>query len=306
MQHEPLDGPDGAAVVSERQGQPGMDATVPSVEEGPPHVRSGRAERLTYARYLRLNDILGSQHGLTEAHDELQFIITHQVLELWFKLLLFELRTLRGAMQAMNLVTANRLVRRMHEILKNLIASFPLLETMRPADFLEIRSELGSASGFQSRQFREIEFVSGVKDERYVRAHDGDPEGQAALRASMEEPTLWDAFVGLLRRKGYGVESDAEIIRALIAIAKGDRHPALETLVEGLLEYDLLFAAWRSRHLLMVERMIGSKPGTGQKAVVEVVGNGYASMGSGAEYLKSTLAKRFFPLIWQARTFIEK
>lgn len=258
---------------------------------------------LTYASYLRLEELMGLQQGRTGSHDELQFIVTHQVFELWFKLLLHELRAIRSAMQMGDLRTANRLLRRAHEILRILVAAFPLLETMRPADFLEIRGELKSASGFQSRQFREIEIISGGKDERYVRIFDGDPESQAVLRAAMAEPTLWDAFLGLLARKGHATTTDEEIIKAIIAVHVGDRYPATDTLVEGLLEYDLLFAQWRTRHVLMVERMIGAKPGTGQKQVTQVTGAGY-NLASGVDYLKTTLSKRFFPLIWQARTFL--
>jgi tryptophan 2,3-dioxygenase len=274
-------------------------------DSAPPHVRSGRAEQLTYARYLRIDDLIDLQQDLTGVHDEMQFIIVHQVCELWFKLLLFELKAVRAAMQAVDLRTASRLLRRSNEILKNFIATIPLLETMRPADFMKIRSELGSASGFQSRQFRQIEFISGAKDQRYARAHEADPRGQASLQAALEEPTLWDAFVGLLKQKGYSTNDDAEIVRALVAIHEEDRHPALDMLIEGLLEYDLLFVHWRTRHILMVERIIGARPGTGQQEVNRVVGDGYTSMASGTEYLKTTLSKRFFPLIWQARTGIK-
>ncbi len=272
---------------------------------GPPHVRSGRAERLTYARYLRIDELIDLQTGLTGAHDELQFIIVHQVSELWFKLLLHELKAVRGALQAHDMRTASRLLRRSCEILNNFIATIPLLETMRPADFMQIRTELGGASGFQSRQFREIEFLSGSKDERYMRTHADDAKGQTVLQAGLKEPTLWDAFVDLLVRKGYKTGSDAEIIATLVTIHREEKHPALDMLVEALLEYDLLFTQWRARHILMVERIIGSRAGTGQEDVKQI-GSGYASMASGTEYLKTTLSKRFFPLIWQARTHIEK
>ena len=258
---------------------------------------------LTYAGYLRVDALTQLQQGLTGSHDELQFIVTHQVCELWFKLLLHELRAIRSAMQMNDLRTANRLLRRVHEIMRTLLAVFPLLETMRPADFLEIRRELKSASGFQSWQFREIEFISGAKDERYVRIFDGDADSQRILRAALREPSLWDAFVGLLARKGYPTTTDDEIIKAIIAIHVGDRHPATDVLVEGLLEYDLLFAQWRARHVLMVERMIGGRPGTGQQQVGHVVGAEYG-LTSGIDYLKTTLSKRFFPLLWQARTFL--
>ncbi len=313
MSDETQQVPTGHAKAPLRAIAPNGDGQTPPTEPpqgtygGPPHVRSGRTERLTYARYLRIDELIELQTGITGAHDELQFIIVHQVSELWFKLLLHELKAVRAALQSHDMRAASRLLRRSCEILKNFIATIPLLETMRPADFMQIRTELGSASGFQSRQFREIEFLSGSKDERYVRTHADDAKGQTLLQAGLQEPTLWDAFVDLLGRKGYKTGNDAEIIATLVTIHREEKHPALDMLVEALLEYDLLFTQWRARHILMVERIIGSRAGTGQQEVNQTVAAaGYASMASGTEYLKTTLSKRFFPLIWQARTHIEK
>lgn len=266
----------------------------------------------TYAGYLRINDLLGLQHRLSEAHDELQFILVHQVFELWFKLLLHELVTIRAAIRAGELPTANHLLRRTHEILKILIETFPIIETIRPLDFLEFRSVLGNASGFQSRQFREIEFVSGSRDERYVKAIRDDLEAQEALQARLAEPTLWDVFVELLARSGLPTETDEQIVRSLVKVSTDPSYAPLNALVEKLLEYDLLFAHWRCRHVLMVERMIGMRPGTGQSHVAAVTdgagsyGSGANTIGSGSEYLKSTVSKRFFPLLWQSRTFVER
>lgn len=264
-------------------------------------------EPLTYARYLKIADLLRLQQRLTGAHDELQFIIVHQVFELWFRLLVFELESLRAALQQADLPGAAHLLRRVHEIVHNLTAGFTVIETMRPYDFLEFRSGLKPASGFQSQQFREIEFISGVKDEHYLRTFDDAPASAEALRKRLGEPTVWDAFVALLRARGLPAGSDAEVVQSVIRIQKEPPLATLLEVVEGLIEYDLLWSLWRQRHILMVERMIGARPGTGQKSVARVMGEGYESMGSGGvEYLRSTVSKKFFPLLWEARTFLER
>ncbi|MGQ0548763.1 MAG: tryptophan 2,3-dioxygenase [Armatimonadota bacterium] len=262
---------------------------------------------LTYDSYLRIQDLLTLQRRLTQAHDELQFITVHQVFELWFNLLVFELESLRSALQSADVPTAAHLLRRVHEIVHNLTAGFTVIETMRPHDFLEFRSELKPASGFQSLQFREIEFISGAKDEQYLRTFDDAPPSVETLRRRLGEPTVWDAFVALLRSRGLAAASDAEIIGSVIRIQKEPALAPLLEVVEGLIEYDLLWSLWRQRHILMVERMIGARPGTGHKSVARVMGEGYESMGSGGvEYLRSTTGKKFFPLLWEARTFLER
>lgn len=262
----------------------------------------------TYSSYLKLPDLLSIQDRLTPSHDELQFIVVHQVFELWFKLLLFELEAIRDALLSGDVPTAVHLLRRVHEVVKMITAAFSVIETMRPYDFLEFRTKLNPASGFQSGQFREIEFLSGAaREERYLGVLAGDRSGQERLRARMQEPSLWEAFVILLKTRGLPAGSREEILQSLITIHKNPAHAELETLVESLLEYDLLFSLWRSRHILMVQRMIGDRPGTGQKTVAQVIGEGYEAMGSGGvDYLKSTLSKRFFPLLWEARNYEER
>ena len=140
-----------------------------------------------------------------------------------------------------------------------------------------------------------------------------DAGAAAALRARLDEPTLWDAFVALLRSRGLPASGDADILQTVIRIQKRKETPDLYDLVEALIEYDLLFSAWRQRHVLMTERMIGGRPGTGETSVARVVGAGPVAKGSGdveyfsgVHYLKTTLAKRFFPLLWEARTFVER
>jgi tryptophan 2,3-dioxygenase len=264
------------------------------------------AEPLTYASYLRLHSLLSLQHPRTSAHDELQFIIVHQVFELWFRLLAFELAAARDAIAAGTVPRARLLLRRASEVVKILISIFPVLETMRPASFLEFRSQLGGASGVQSHQFREIEFLAGARDTRFLRLFRDDPEAQRALERRLAEPSLWDAFVELLARAGHPVTTREEILETLVRIHQ-DQDPVqrdLDDLAEALLEFDSRFALWRTRHLLMVERMIGSRPGTGRQSLYQVAGD--PEMPSGSVYLQGTLGKRFFPLIWESRTYVGK
>jgi tryptophan 2,3-dioxygenase len=257
--------------------------------------------------------MLSLQERRTEAHDELQFIVIHQAFELWFKLLLFELESTRTALFSDDVLSGVHLLRRVHAIVRMLTAGWPVIETMRPIDFLEFRSELKPASGFQSVQFREIECLSGVKDARFLQVFSDDHDGAAALRARLEEPTLWDAFLTVLRARGLPAGSDEALLQTLVRIARRELSADLYELAEALLEYDLLFSAWRQRHVLMAERMIGSRPGTGEASVARVVAADPVAMPaagveyfSGVPYLKGTVARRFFPLLWEARTFVER
>ncbi len=171
---------------------------------------------------------------------------------------------------------------------------------------MEFRSRLRPASGFQSRQFREVEFLSGLKDPRYLRSFEEEPEDYAVLRRRLEEPTVWDAFVGLLRRRGLLVGSEAELLHTLIRIHREPELADLNELCEALLDYDEAFSHWRHRHVLMVERIIGARPGTGQEDVQRTVGSPDRNYFSGVDYLRTTLSKKFFPLLWEARTFVER
>lgn len=269
-------------------------------------------EPLTYARYLHIGDLLGLQRRLTSAHDELQFITIHQVFELWFKLLLFELESIRDALNRGEIADAIHWLRRTHEIIKTLTNTWAVIETMRPIDFLAFRSELKPASGFQSLQFREIEFLSGLKDPRYLNAFAGDPQSVAVLQARLDQPSLWDAFVHVLRAHGLPAASDRELLETLVRIHRRGDLAELDDLAEAMIEYDLQFSAWRERHVLMTERMIGGRAGTGEATVVRILGEtgGKAAPGgeyfSGVHYLKTTLTKRFFPLLWEARTYVER
>ena len=227
------------------------------------------------------------------AHDELLFIVVHQVYELWFKQLVFELSSARDLMLASETFQTRHLLERCHRIEHVLIEQLPVLESMSPQDFLEFRTHLAPASGFQSVQFREVEFLSGLKDPQYLHRLAGTEEEMLRLKTRLEEPSLWDAFCELLWSRGLAMPRDDEGQRreTLLTIAR-DRRSYWEefSLSEALLTHDLLFAQWRQRHVLMVERQIGSKTGTGGS--------------TGAPYLRATLTKRFFPELWDLRSYL--
>src|SRR5262245_45592325 len=245
--------------------------------------------QLTYGSYLRLPQLLDSQHLESDppAHDELLFITIHQVYELWFKQLLHEAAAARDAMSEGRLWWAQHLLQRVHAIERVLVHQIDVLETMTPQDFLEFRQRLAPASGFQSVQFRELEFLSGAKDASYVERFRGlTDEESARLRQRLDEPTLWDAFRHVLSAHGLANDSEDQLLASLRQAAH-DRSSYAEVwaLAEALLQHDELAAAWRARHVVMVERMIGTKSGTGGS--------------SGADYLRSRLGLRYFPVLWE-------
>jgi len=235
---------------------------------------------LSYGSYLKIAELLDLQHGLSEEHDELLFIVAHQVYELWFKVVLDELEATRDRIDSDDIFFARHHLRRVHVIERLLIEQIEVLETMSPQDFLAFRSKLAPASGFQSIQFREIEFLSGLKDSKYLARLEGSPDEMSRLRRRLDEHSLADAFHALVERRG--APSLLDIFR------DRERFGDLFDLCEALLDHDEAFAHWRARHVLMVERQIGSKPGTGGS--------------SGAQYLRSTLGKRFYPDLWEVRS----
>lgn len=248
--------------------------------------------RLSYGSYLRLPELLAQQVPESDppAHDELLFITVHQVYELWFALLLHELGSARDAMLEGDSYLPRMRLSRAHVVERLLVEQIDVIETMTPQDFLVFRTLLAPASGFQSVQFREIEFLSGAKDARYVdRLRDATPAEQSRLRRRLDEPTLWDGFVALLSAAGFDVGSESARSDSLLALSH-DRsaHGALWDLAEALIEHDEQWARWRARHVLMVERMIGGKSGTGGS--------------TGAPYLSARLGLRFYPLLWELRS----
>lgn len=235
---------------------------------------------LSYGSYLKVPELLSLQHRLSHEHDELLFIVAHQVYELWFKVVLNELEAARDRIDADDIFFARHHLHRVHVIEELLVEQIDVLETMSPQDFLAFRSKLAPASGFQSVQFREIEFLSGLKEPKYVARLEATADEKARLSRRLEEPSVDDAFRNLIKRRGS--PSLLEIFR------DRDRHGDLFDLCEGLLNHDETFAHWRARHVLMVERQIGAKTGTGGS--------------TGAEYLRSTLGKRFYPELWDVRS----
>jgi tryptophan 2,3-dioxygenase len=246
--------------------------------------------RLTYGSYLRLPELLAQQvpEVSPPAHDELLFIIVHQTYELWFKQLLYELTAVRDAM-ATEIWRARQLLRRAHVIERLLIGQVDVLETMTPQDFLEFRAALAPASGFQSVQFRELEFLSGAKDPAFVgRFRSLTDDERERLATRLAEPSLWDAFVDLLAARGLAVGDDKQILTSLVSVARDrPQYDDLWQLAEDLLTHDELAGLWRARHVQMVERQIGTKSGTGGS--------------TGAPYLHRRVPMRYYPLLWELR-----
>src|SRR2546422_3067754 len=266
----------------------------------------GNQGPLSYNRYLRVPELIDLQTCLSSPaqHDELLFITVHQAYELWFKQILHEIDAAIALMKADRAIEAAYALRRIVEIEKLLIAQIHILETMRPITFLGFRDQLNPASGFQSMQFREIEFASGLKDEAILRAFAADDFAFQRLQARMNAPSLSEAFFALLRRHGFDTPASdsprdakerrsnyGKRQRALVEVLTHEEQFYKESqLAEGLIEHDEYFSLWRSHHIKMVERMVGAKPGTGGS--------------EGVGYLQKTLDKKFFPELWDARTYL--
>ena len=267
----------------------------------------GENPPLSYNKYLRVQDLINLQDCLSSPahHDELLFITVHQAYELWFKQILHEIDAAIVLMEDDRVPAATRAVRRVVEIEKLLVNQIHILEGMSPISFLAFRDELNPASGFQSMQFREIEFSSGLKDKNIVREFSSDEFASARLEARLARPSLADCFYRVLQRRGLNApltSADAdstqakktyeERTRAVLEILTHfeQRYEEFQ-LAEALLEHDEYFSLWRSHHIKMVERMVGAKRGTGGS--------------EGIGYLKTTLDKKFFPELWEARTYLD-
>ena len=250
---------------------------------------------LSYGSYLRVPELLQLQSLLSDphAHDELLFIVVHQAYELWFKEVLFELEATRDTLFSGDTNRARHYLERVHAIERVLVEHLSVIETMSPQDFLEFRHNLAPASGFQSVQFREIEFLSGLKEPGLLRHLAETDEERGRLERRLAEPTLWDGFCALMEANGLPMPGDDEDGRreSLLRIMReSDKYADLFSTEEALLTHDELFAVWRRRHVLMVERQIGAKTGTGGS--------------TGASYLRTTLEKRFYPELWDLRSYL--
>jgi aminocarboxymuconate-semialdehyde decarboxylase len=266
-------------------------------------------EQLTYSSYLKVPELLQLQHAQSspQHHDELLFIIVHQTYELWFKELLHDLDAVVANLKVAGsnpksrdeVYEAARLLRRCTEITRVLVEQFTILETMLPTHFLAFRGKLEPASGFQSEQFRELEFLCGLKDEKMLRYHRPTPEAHALLEKRLREPSLHDAFFDALHAMGKLQIPDNATdrqrfdarARAVLSLYHDERNNRdWIDVCERLTEFDELVVSWRLRHIQLVERVIGVRMGTGGSA--------------GASYLKLTLDKKFFPELWEARTLL--
>ena len=259
---------------------------------------------VTYSSFLRLDELLslqqqGSHDAADPEHDELLFIIVHQVYELWFKQILHELDYLSRKLEDGDATRSQHTLKRILTILKIMVAQLDILETMTPTEFLAFRDHLESGSGFQSYQFRELEFALGYKrPEPLERYEQGSREWQR-LDARYAAPSMWDGLLSYLARAGYEIPveilerdftqptaASEEVQAILIEIYRND--PAVTVLCERFTDLDEGIQEWRYRHVKMVERTIGTKRGTGGSA--------------GAEYLMTTLFKPLFPDLWAIRT----
>lgn len=266
----------------------------------------GNDSALSYNKYLRVADLIGLQDCLSEPahHDELLFITIHQTYELWFKQILHEIDASIAQMNEDRAAAAARALGRVVEIEKILVAQIHILETMTPMSFLGFRDELNPASGFQSMQFREIEISSGLKDANVLHNFRHDEFAVTRLRARYDATNLGEAFYALLRRRGLDAPADDPAIEAserqklygrrtraaLEVISHFEERYEEFQLAERLIEHDEYFSLWRAHHVKMVERMVGSKRGTGGS--------------EGVGYLQTTLGLKFFPELWEARTFL--
>jgi len=256
---------------------------------------------VTYGSYLAVDELLALQRPRSEGpeHDEMLFIVIHQVYELWFKQVLHELDHVIDLLDARELPRAQHTLKRILTILKVLVAQLDILETMTPLEFQSFRSRLEAASGFQSDQFRQLEFVLGNKSPAAIERFGAGSRARTALEGRFAKPTLWDAFLRYLSREGYAVpqpllsrdltakiEPSPELQTTLIAVYRTD--PRHADLCERLVDLDEGIQEWRYRHVKMVQRTIGAKMGTGGS--------------SGAEYLARTLMTPVFPDLWEIRS----
>ena len=256
---------------------------------------------LTYSSYLKLDELLGLQRPVSEGpeHDETLFIVIHQVYELWFKEMIHELDYLCALLDRGDSARSLHTLKRVLTILKVVVAQIDVLETMTPLEFLSFRDRLESGSGFQSFQFRELEFVLGAKNPAALERYRDMPEYRQRLEARLAAPTVWDAFLRFLDRAGHPVprglierdrtrkaEPAPELHPVLIEIYR--RNPAVRSLCERLVDLDEGLQEWRYRHVKMVQRTIGTRGGTGGSA--------------GAAYLATTLDQPLFPDLWAIRT----
>jgi tryptophan 2,3-dioxygenase len=256
----------------------------------------------SYGEYLHLTELLSAQVPVSDAHDETMFIVVHQVSELWIRLFLHELEFVRQCVVRDNLDPSFKALQRIAKVQDQLFGVWSVLATMTPSDYTAFRNSLGRSSGFQSLQYRELEFRLGNKNADMIRVHQRNPEEYERLKRALHAPSLYDQVLRLLSLRGYGIPAEildrdfAEAYCASKAVTgawlgvyhNSEKDWDLYELAEGLVDLDHRFQLWRFQHMKTVERIIGHKMGTGGT--------------SGVGYLSKALELRFFPELWQART----
>jgi tryptophan 2,3-dioxygenase len=262
-------------------------------------VPGGQSAALTYTSYLALDEVLAAQRPRSDEHDEMLFIVIHQVYELWFKQMLHELGQLQRSLEKGDASHSVRTLRRVLTILKVVVAQIDVLETMTPRQFTSFRTRLEASSGFQSGQFRELEAVLGRRDERMLAPYAKDSTAHQRISAAMSRPAVFDSFLRYLAGAGYDVSAahlnrdfrtqwteSADVQGILVQVYGDDSGPS--TVADLLVDLDEGLQEWRYRHVKMVERTIGGKSGTGGSA--------------GAAYLRTTLFHAMFPDLWAVRS----
>lgn len=268
------------------------------------NIRTDFKENMTYGDYLHLDKLLNAQDGMSGHHDETLFIIIHQVSELWMKLILHELHSAIRHINDDDLQPAFKQLARVSKIQSQIIQGWDVLATMTPAEYMEFREDLGNASGFQSYQYRMIEFALGYKTKHVLKIYEKDPALHEELLEAFQKPGLYDAAIQKLARSGFAInpevlardvttvyEPDESVREAWIAVYRDvETHWELYQLAEKLVDVEDWLQQWRFRHMKTVERIIGFKQGTGGS--------------SGVNYLKKVLDQYFFPELWDIRTEI--
>jgi len=261
-------------------------------------------DRMSYSDYLHLDEVLNAQAPLSTAHDELLFIIQHQTSELWMKLALHEIAAAVRAIRENRLEASFKMLARVARIFEQLNSAWDVLRTMTPSEYTEFRSSLGQSSGFQSWQYRAIEFMAGNRNLAMLRPHAHRPEFTEKLEAILSMPSLYDEAILLLARNGFDVGADGErtewremrgesedVLKAWQAVYQNpEKNWMLYELAEKLVDFEDYFRRWRFNHVTTVERIIGLKRGTGGT--------------SGVSYLRKMLEVELFPELWKVRTVL--
>ena len=257
---------------------------------------------MSYAQYLRLDEVLGAQAPQSDHHDEMLFIIIHHVMELWMKQALHELKAAQAHIVNDELEPSLKMFSRLDRIIKQMTGVWDVLTTLTPVEYLKFRDDLGRSSGFQSYQFRVLEFTLGNKIEALTRVHESNPQAHAAVSDALDAPTLYDNVIGLLKTRGFDID-DSVVARdvrqpykenisvkaAWLSIYNDtEKHWDLYALAEKLMDFEHNFQLWRYHHLKTVERIIGGKVGTGGS--------------SGLPYLAKGLEAKLFPELFEVRT----